>query len=393
MGGKCIGWHSARIASVAERDTFGIVLTGGGARAAYQVGFLRALAGRFPEAGIPIVTGVSAGAINAAFLACHSGPLARTAEDLTALWEGLELERVFRVDNWNLARNAWRWFRRLISGGGPVTSRVRGLLDTRPLRGLLGEVLPVAPDGGLKGIEVNLASGRLRAVALTALNYGTGQTVTWVQGTDITGWQRPYRLGVRSQLGVEHVMASAALPLLFPAHRVDGAWYGDGGVRLLTPLAPALHLGADRILAISTRYRRNLEEACRPAVTGYPPPAQVLGVLLNAVFLDALDQDELRMRRTNQLLERWPGEPPEGLRRVELLVLRPSQDLGQLAGEYEAGLPKGFRFLTRGLGTRETASPDFLSLLMFEPRYLARLIEIGETDAEARMDEIERLLG
>jgi NTE family protein len=355
------------------------------------VGFLRALARRFPEAAIPILTGVSAGAINAAFLARHTGPLPRAAEELTAIWAGLEPGRVFRVDPWNLARNTLRWCRRLISGGGPLRSRVRGLLDTSPLRELLREVLPRSPGGGLAGIDHNLAAGRLRAVALTALNYGTGQTVTWVQGADFSGWQRPYRLGVQARLGIEHVMASSALPLLFPAHKVDGAWYGDGGVRLLTPLAPALHLGADRILAISTRYRRTFEEASQPVVTGYPPPAQVLGVLFNAVFLDALDQDELRLRRTNQLLERWPGDPPDGLRPVQLLVLRPSEDLGRLAGAYEAGLPKGFRFLTRGLGTRETASPDFLSLLMFEPRYLARLIEIGQADAEARMGEIARL--
>ncbi len=377
---------------VAGGGTVGIVLTGGGARAAYQVGLLRAIARRFPDLALPIVTGVSAGAINAAFLARHPGPLARTAEELTAVWAGLKPHRVFRVDSWSLARSAWRWFRRLISGGGPVTSRVRGLLDTEPLRGLLCEVLPCAPDGGLAGIDGNLASRRLRAVALTALNYGTGQTVTWVQGTDISGWERPYRLGVRARLGIEHVMASSALPLLFPAQKVDGAWYGDGGVRLMTPLAPALHLGADRILAISTRYHRSFEEASQPVVAGYPPPAQVIGVLLNAVFLDALDQDELRMRRANELLAHWQGAPPEDLRHVDLVVLRPSQNLGRLAGQYEAGLPKPFRFMTRGLGTRETASPDFLSLLMFDPGYLNRLLEIGERDAEARMGELERLL-
>jgi NTE family protein len=378
---------------VARGGTVGLALTGGGARAAYQVGFLRCIARHFPEAALPVVTGVSAGAINAAFLARDPGPLTATAEELTALWAGLEPRKVFRVDPWTLARNALRWARRLISGGGPITSRVRGLLDTTPLKLLLREVLPRGVDGRLTGIDENLARGRLQAVALTALNYGTGQTVTWVQGTEFTGWERPYRLGVRARLGVQHVMASAALPLLFPAQKVDGAWYGDGGVRLLTPLAPALHLGADRILAISTRYRRSLEEASRPVVADYPPPAQVLGVLLNAVFLDALDQDELRLRRTNHFLERWQGDPPEGLRHVELMVLRPSQDLGRLAAEYEVGLPKGFRFLTRGLGTRETASPDFLSLLMFDPGYLARLIEIGERDAEGRMGEIEALLG
>ncbi len=371
-----------------------MVLTGGGARAAYQVGFLRALARHFPAAALPIITGVSAGAVNAAFLARHPGPLARAVEELTAIWAGLEPGRVFRVEPWLLARNVLRWLARLSSGGGPARPRVRGLLDTGPLKRLLHQVLPADAEGHLAGIEENLASGSLRAIALTALNYATGQTVTWVQARDasIEGWERPHRLGVHARLTLQHVLASAALPLLFPARQVDGAWYGDGGVRLMTPLSPALHLGADRLIALSTRYRRDFEEASTPAVQGYPPPAQVAGVLLNAVFLDALDQDALRLSRVNELLARIDGQPPGGLRPVELFLLRPSQDLGRLAAEYEAGLPKGFRFLTRGLGTRETASPDFLSLLMFEARYIARLIEIGEADTEARIGEIGELL-
>jgi NTE family protein len=187
-------------------------------------------------------------------------------------------------------------------------------------------------------------------------------------------------------------MASAALPVLFPAQKVGDAWYGDGGVRLATPLSPAIHLGADRVLAISTRYARNIKEASSPVVAGYPPPAQVAGVLMNAIFLDAVDADALRLERINRLLASCPGPNPEALRLVDLLVLRPSKDLGRLAAEYEDRLPKAFRFLIRGTGTRETASPDVLSLLLFEAPYLKRLIDIGEADAEARVGEIERLL-
>jgi NTE family protein len=193
-------------------------------------------------------------------------------------------------------------------------------------------------------------------------------------------------------LTVEHVMASAALPLFFPAVQLTDGWYGDGGIRLTAPLSPVLHLGARRILAISTRYGKSVEEADRPLVQGYPPPAQIIGVLMNAIFLDLMDQDALRLERLNSLLARLKQEDREGLRPVRLLVLRPSVDLGRLAGRYEPRLPRVFRFLTRGLGTRATESPDFLSLILFQPDYLQALIETGESDAEARADEIDAFL-
>jgi NTE family protein len=187
-------------------------------------------------------------------------------------------------------------------------------------------------------------------------------------------------------------MASAALPFFFPAIEVDGAWYGDGGIRLAAPLSPAVHLGARRIIAISTRYGRSREEADWPAMVGYPPPAQVAGVLLNAIFLDLLDSDALHLQQINQLVACLPESQRAGLRHIELLVLRPTQDLGRLANLYEPELPSAFRFLTRGLGTRETRSNDLLSLFMFQRNYLRQLIDMGEADAARRADEIRRFL-
>ena len=368
-----------------------IVLSGGGARAAYQVGLLRALARAAPRLRFSIVTGVSAGAINAVFLAAHPGSLADAADQLSRLWKDLPVEKVFRIDSGTMTSNALRWIGRLATGGTVLTPEVRGLVDTTPLRELLEAWLPTV-DGELIGIIRNLERQRLQAVAVTTLDYSTGQTVTWVQGRDAQAWRHPDRVSVRTRLGIDHVMASAALPLFFPAQRIGRHWYGDGGVRLLAPLSPAIHLGARRILAISTRYRRLQAEAEVPSIRGYPPPAQILGQLMNAIFLDVLDQDEERLERLNSMIRRVPPEEREGLAPVDLLVLRPSQDLGKLAASYEPSLPAPFRFLTRGLGTRETRSPDFLSLLMFQPDYLARLIEIGEADAEARMDEILRLV-
>ena len=188
-------------------------------------------------------------------------------------------------------------------------------------------------------------------------------------------------------------MASAALPILFPAVQIGPHWFGDGGIRLTAPLSPALHLGADRILAVSTRRAPEGREDAAETVAGYPPPAQVAGLLLNSVFLDVLDQDAHRLSVVNKLLEHVEPEARQGMRPVQLLTLRPSVDLGRLADEYEPQLPKMFRFMTRGLGTKQVSAPDFLSLVMFQPDYLRELIKVGEADAEARGAEIAAILG
>jgi NTE family protein len=216
--------------------------------------------------------------------------------------------------------------------------------------------------------------------------------VIWLTGKQLQGWRRPQRRTEIASLTVEHIMASAALPIFFPAVRLGDEWYGDGGIRLSAPLSPALHLGAKRILAVSTRYERSSDEQWRPEVTGYPPPAQVLGVLMNAIFLDVMDQDSRRLLGVNRLLEKLPPEARNGMRPIELLSIRPSRDLGTLAAGYEHRLPKAFRFLVRGMGTREQKSPDVLSMLLFEPEYLSKLIDLGEADAERRGAELHRFL-
>ncbi|MGB5658010.1 MAG: patatin-like phospholipase family protein [Thermoanaerobaculia bacterium] len=373
-----------------DRKALAMVLTGGGARAAYQVGILRCLARHFPEAKFPLLTGVSAGAINAAYLAASATSLPETVEGLTAMWADLTPEKVFRVDSWSLLRNFLRWGLRL-SSGGAAAPQVRGLLDTSPLRCLLTKAL-AANNGIVTGIGDNLEGGQLRAFATSTVRFSTGQTVTWVQGSQMEDWERPGRLGLTTQITVEHIMASSALPLIFPATRLGDAWYGDGGVRNHTPLAPAIHLGADRILAVSTRHLRSSAEFEATRVDDYPPPAQLAGVLLNAIFLDAVDQDAAQLERINRLISLIPETDLGRLRPVKLMVLRPSVDLGRLAANFEPRLPRAFRFLTRGLGTHQLRSPDFLSLLMFQPDYLTSLIEIGEKDAEASLGDLEALM-
>jgi NTE family protein len=368
-----------------------LVMGGGGARGAYQVGLLRYLARRYPSLRLPILTGVSAGAVNVAHLAQHTGTFTAAVTSLERLWRSLTPEQVFRVDAPALASNALRWGLRLVSGGTASEPQTRGLVDTSPLRTFLTQAL-MPQDGILTGIDQNLARGSLRAVALSTTDYGTGQSIVWMQGRNLTEWERPKRRAISTHLTVDHVMGSSALPFFFPAVRIGDSWHGDGGVRLTAPLSPALHLGAHKILAISTRYDRSQTEANEPLIRGYPPPAQVLSILYNAVFLDLIDQDVLRLERMNWVLRKLPPAERDGLRVVNILVLRPSRDLGKLSREYEPLLPGFFRFMTRGLGTRQTASPDILSLLMFQENYLARLIELGEADAEARAADIDRFL-
>lgn len=375
----------------ADLGELALVMGGGGARGAYQVGLLRHLARKFPTLRLPILTGVSAGALNVAHLAQHTGTFAEAVASLERLWRSLSPEQVYRVDPPALLANLVRWGVRLVSGGTVSETQTRGLVDTNPLRAFLERAL-VPRDGVLGGIDQNLARGTLRAVALSTTDYGTGQSIVWMQGRNIEEWERPKRRSVSTRLTVDHVMGSAALPFFFPAVRIDDSWHGDGGIRLTAPLSPALHLGAHKILAISTRYDRSQAEANRPLIRGYPPPAQVLSILYNAIFLDLIDQDVLRLEKMNFVLRKLPPEQRSGMRVVNILVLRPSRDLGKLSREYEPLLPGFFRFVTRGLGTRETASPDILSLLMFQENYLGRLIELGEADADARSDEIEEFV-
>lgn len=374
-----------------RRGDLAVVLTGGGARAAYQVGVLRAIARHFPALTIQVVTGVSAGAINAVYLCSRDASFARIVDDLAGHWDGLRTDDIFRSDSPSMRRMAARWALRLTSGGSKKLPDVKGLVDTAPLEGVLRGML-CAGGNEIIGLREKLARGGLKAVAVTTVSYTTGQTFTWVMGRGIELWERPNRRSVHARITIDHIMASSALPLIFPAVKLGDAWHGDGGIRLAAPLSPALHLGARRVLAMTTRYQQTFEEADLPKAPGYPPPIQIAGMLMNAIFLDVIDQDAYRLERLNALLRKLPEEQRDGLREIDLLVLRPSVDLGQLAAEYEPKVPPSLRFLLRGLGAQETSSADFLSLLLFEREYLHRLMEIGEKDGEARMEEIAALL-
>lgn len=369
-----------------------LVLGGGGARGAYQAGVLRRVAEIRPDLPFSILVGSSVGSVSIAYLASRAEAFAAAADSLARLWAEVTVDQVFRSDSFSLSWIGLRWLRDLAGGGVIFGARARSLLDTAPLSRLIMRHVR------FEKIQPLIERGILHAVAVIATSYATGQSVTFVQGhPEIRPWTRPHRIAVLTRLGVEHVLASCAIPFVFPAVRVGAEHYGDGNVRLSYPFSPAAKLGASRIFAVSLRHPKDAAAAAVPMVQGYPPPAQVAGVLLNSVFLDSFDDDAAQLVRINSLLARGDGpscllelSPP--LRPIDLFVIAPSRDLGRLASAYQHHFPPVVRWLLRGVGIGETRSADLVSYLLFDRAYTQALLEIGYADASAQAGSIERFL-
>ncbi len=365
-----------------------LVLSGGGARAAYQVGVLFAIAERRPELAIPIHAGVSAGAINTLTLAAHPGTFGASVRALRREWSRLTVDDVYEVRMTGLMRAGMRWMGQRVFHRGRRPTVVRGVFDMEPLRNFLNQRVNV------DRIDENVARGKLHAVTLSATCYDTSETVTFVHGApDVPVWERSQRRAVRTKLTIDHVLASAAIPFMFPAVRLGNMFYGDGSVRQAAPLAPAIHLGARRILGISMRPNASAIVP-PPAVTHYPSAAQVLGILFHSIFLDSLDSDAERLERLNGILAAVPpgAKLRERLRSIKLLVLRPSLDLGALARPHWRRLPTVVRSLVEGIGGQREGASDFISYLLFDPAYTVPLMELGYDDANDEWDRIERFL-
>ena len=375
----------------ADEGRAALVLTGGGARAAYQVGVLvaiRELRGKRPGNPFPILCGTSAGAINAVALAVHAGDFGRAVLHIQRVWRSLHVDQVYRVDPLTLFGSGLRWGAALF-GGWLLRQTPRSLLDNTPLRGLLERVLDFA------SIEAAIGRGDLRALSVTASGYSSGESLAFFQGApELQPWRRAQRLGVRAQLDVGHVMASAALPFVFPAVKIHREYFGDGSMRQLAPVSPAIHLGADRILVIGAG--RTAEEGRMRAIGGYPSPAQIAGHALSSIFLDTLEVDLERLARINDTVSRLDearrAEAGIALRPIECLVIQPSQRLDTIAARHARSLPAQLRIVLRGLGTFRREGSTLLSYLLFEPGFTRALIELGYHDAMTRAGDLRRFL-
>lgn len=364
-----------------------LVLSGGGARAVYQVGALRAVAEIVPELRFSIITGVSAGAINAVYLAAHPGPLSDAVDGLAAQWSRLRSENVYRVRPGHLLRDTLRLAIDAITGRRGGRPAMEGLLDMSPLRGFLATCVE------LEGIRRNITAGRLRAAALSATSYTNGCTVTFVEGApDVPMWTRAQRYALRAGLTLDHVLASSAIPVVFPAVRLADGFYGDGSVRQSAPLAPAIHLGAKRLLAVGMRAEP--PSASSGGTIEYPSVAEVLGLMLHSIFLDALDADAERLERINRTLSLFPEGVPRRaeVNRVALYMLRPSRNLGAMARDYPSQLPRFVGPIVRAIGGRRERAADFLSYLMFSPPYTMDLMELGYEDTLRHRDTLQAFL-
>ena len=371
----------------------GLVLTGGGARAAYQVGVIQAIAEltHLKESPFNVLTGVSAGAINVSYLMSRADDFKLASHGLWDLWMNLHSERIYRSDPSSIASLGSKWIQTLGMGGMfAQKKRANHLLNTQPLRELLEQELQ------LDKLPQFFKQGILHGACVSATNYLTGTAISFFDGVEsLNPWMRSTRLGVRTSLTVEHIMASSAIPVFFPPVPLEGAPYGDGCIRLTSPLSPAIHLGADRIIAIGIRYFRS-DEQTRELNQNLKRDglsiAEIGGVLLNAVFLDSIETDIERMERINSTLtimtEEQRAKNPNQLKQIPVLALRPSQDLGHLAKGTLKEFPTLIRFLLRGVGAKEDKGWDLVSYLAFEKAYTSQLIELGYQDTMRKKEMI-----
>ncbi|HKO87982.1 MAG TPA: patatin-like phospholipase family protein [Burkholderiales bacterium] len=362
----------------------GLILTGGGARAAYQIGVLKAvdeLLGRSASNPFPIVCGTSAGAVNAAALAIRADDFSTAVRHLLDVWENFHAHHVYRTDWPAIMRTGAKWLGALtlLYRNNPIS-----LLDNAPLRQLVTRTMDFSR------IQTNIDNGSLYAVAITASGYTSGQSVTFYQGgPGLESWERTQRTGAARPLSIDLLMASSALPFLFPAVKVHREYFGDGSMRQIAPISPALHLGADRVLVIGTG-RPDQNSRVRSNI--YPSLAQISGHALNSIFLDSLAVDIERLQRINRTLACVSAEKAKemglALRPIDVLVMSPSQSLERIAARHLYDLPRTIRFLLRGIGAMNRNGSNLASYLLFERKFCRDVIDLGYQDTLARGPEM-----
>lgn len=381
----------------------GLILTGGGARAAYQIGVMDAVASILREQGwapeqnpFNIICGTSAGAINATALACRVDNFGLGVQKLKDVWEHFTVEQVYRADSLGVLRSGARWLSLLSFGwllrkwhAHPPNS----LLDNTPLITLLHRLLD------LDRLDKALADGSLDALAITASSYSGGQHITFYQSAiEIQGWTRSQRRAVRDQIGVGHLLASSAIPFIFPAIPIfcEGRrqFFGDGSMRQLAPISPAIHLGANKVMVVGAG-RRQEAPTDSPTFARYPSLAQIASHALSSIFLDGLAVDIERLERINHTLSFLTEEQRERtpLKPVEMLIISPSEQIDDIATKHFASLPVPIRTLLGGLGAKDVQGGGLASYLLFESGYTRELIRMGQKDTQARRDEVAAFFG
>ncbi|MCW8964722.1 MAG: patatin-like phospholipase family protein [Gammaproteobacteria bacterium] len=367
----------------------GLVLPGGGARNAYQVGVLRAVADILPPENdnpFPVITGTSSGAINATLLASTAGEFRNGIERLAGVWENFESSMVFYADNWSALRSASNWALTLLSAGF-ATGHPKSVLDNQPLRELLESHIRFAR------IQHAIDRGDLRALGVTSSGYDTGMSTCYYQGDQaIDPWRRTHRCGVPVELRIDHLMASIAIPLIFPSVKVNGEYHGDGTMRETAPLSPALHLGANRLLIIGVQDESHSSDEDPE----YPSIGQISGYVLDTLFMDRLNADIERLNRINLTIAETGVQSVElegkTLKPVEFLVISPSMDLSEIVAKYMKRAPTSVRALLRGMGALNRAGRPLISYLLFEGAFCHELIELGYEDGMRQRDAISQLL-
>lgn len=371
----------------------GLILTGGGARAAYQVGVLKAMAEFLPRRAhtpFPIICGTSAGALNGAVLSVNMRSFRKGVRHLDKIWKNFRADQVYRTDLIGVVNNTLYWVAGLIlSGLGINRLRQVSLLDNTPLIELLEEIMPC------EKIQDNIDTGYLRALSITASGYGSGQSVTFYQGADdIEPWEGTRRIGVKTRIENKHLLASSALPFFFPAIQINREYFGDGSMRQIAPISSAMQLGATSIMVIGVNNNSVEQEGARSRNASYPTLAQIAGHALNSIFLDSMEVDLERVKKINDLIDLMPAEvlAKTKLKKVNVLVITPSQSIEEIAQHYTKELPWTIRLLLRLVGTTQQYGSTLLSYLLSEGKYCKTLIDLGYRDAMNRREEILKFL-
>jgi NTE family protein len=375
-----------------QRPRVGLILAGGGARAAYQVGVLKAIARmRAPDKSnpFPVLCGTSAGAINASALAIYSADFQNAVTRLVGVWGNFTVDKVFRSDFLGITKSGAHWLLAVLLGGlgryNPAS-----LFDRQPLEVLLKRYMP------FERIDEAIQAGYLHALSITASGYGSGQSVTFYQSAErIVPWDRAIRVGCPAQIGIEHLMASSAIPFFFEAVKINREYFGDGSMRQIAPISPALHLGAKKILVVGVRGVDD-EEYNRENISEYPSLAQIAGHALNSIFLDSMEVDLERLQRINRTLEMVPRKYQEDgtvtLKPVKAMLISPSRDISKIALQHAHRLPRTVRYFLRGIGGMNKESTSLLSYLLFEKAFCRELIALGYSDTVKRRDEVMAFL-